>query len=108
MPLRPTLQQSPAVNLTYVDHPEIAETFIDSLEKVWVDGPVVRIEFVVKRLDPPVPGQPPTGTKHTACRLALPITALPALAGQLGSVMQTLVQEGVMKPMAPTPAGKPN
>jgi hypothetical protein len=106
MPSQPAPQQSTA--LSYVDHPEIAETFVNSIEKMWVDGPIVRIEFVVNRIDPVVPGSPPTGNKHTACRLVLPITSLPMLAGQLNGLMQTLVQQGVMQPMPMPPAGKPN
>jgi len=46
--------QFPA-NLTYVDHPDIAETFADAMERLIFDGATVRMEFVVNRLDDPKP-----------------------------------------------------
>lgn len=103
----------PSASLTYVDHPEIGETFVDFIEKIWVDGPVARIEFIVKRLDPPSPGSSQTGEKHTACRLVLPISALPILAGQLNGFLQGLLQQRSMKqavtpPVQYPPTQKPN
>lgn len=94
--------------LTYVDHPEIAETFVDFIEKIWADGTVVRIEFVVKRLDPPVPTGPQTAQKHTACRLVLSVTALPTLIGQLNGFMKGLMQQTVMQSLPVTSTQKPN
>lgn len=100
--------RSLVASLTYVDHPEIAETFVDFIEKIWADGPVIRIEFVVKRLDPPVPGGPQTAQKHTACRLVLPISALPTLTGQLNGFLQGLTQQTIMSPSPMPPTQKPN
>jgi hypothetical protein len=68
MPPQPLPQQAQA-QLTYVDQPEISETFADSLRGLTFDGMNLRLEFVVNRLDEPKPPNPPTGKALTACRL---------------------------------------
>jgi len=97
-------------SLTYVDRPEVPETFADSLERLFVDGASVRLEFVVNRFDDPQPPKPPTGKKYTACRVVLPIGALPQVLNQLSNIMKVLVQQGVFQPVhpGPTPGSKPN
>lgn len=107
MPPRPIPGQS-VVQLSYVDHPDVAETFADAIEKVWVDGSTIRIEFVVNRMDPVTPQTQPTGKKHTVCRLVLPLTALPGVAGQLSNIVQNLVQKRVIHPASPPQSGRPN
>ena len=97
--------------LTYVDRPEVSETFADSLEKVILDGGVARLEFVVNRLDQPRPPAAPTGKKYTTCRLALPMAGLVGLANQLHGLMQALSQQGAFRQITPapgSPSGKPN
>lgn len=103
-----SIGQTSVALLTYVDHPEIAETFVDLIEKIWADGPVVRIELVVKRLDHPTLGSPQTAKRHTACRLVLPVSALPTLAGQLNGFLQGLIQQTVTPPFPVPPTQKPN
>lgn len=39
----------PPIALTYVDHPEVLETYADSLEKMSYDGVSLRLEFTVHR-----------------------------------------------------------
>lgn len=97
------------VQLTYVDHPEIAETFVDSMEKMMFDGASLRMEFVVNRLDDPKPPLPPTGKKHTACRLVLSAAGLPDFANKIVNLMTQLAAHGVVQ-NKPTPvgSGKPN
>ena len=53
----------------YVDNPDCAETFADSVNSVFFDGQTMRIEFGITRMDemkkdqaadrPPLPGLPP-------------------------------------------------
>ena len=95
--------QAPAVALTYVDHPEIGYTYVDALEKLWGDGPTVRIEFVAHRMDPASTQTSPTGTKHTTCRLVMPIAALPILHAHLGAMIQNMVAQGVLTPPGEAP-----
>ena len=82
------------VNLAYVDHPGVVEVFADSLEKMSVTQATLRLEFVVNRLQESNSPNPPTGTKHTVCRLVLPALALPRLANQLANLMQALEAKG--------------
>lgn len=90
--------------LAYLDRPEIPETFVDSPEKVIFDPVTCRIEFVVNRFDPAAPGAPMAGKKVTACRLVLPLPGLLNLAQQINQVIESLKQQGVLKPVV-TPEG---
>ena len=102
---------NPSLNLAYVDRPEVVESFADSLENVMVDGATARFEFVVNRMDTPKPPTPPSGKKYTACRLVMPISALPALANQINNIMAALVRSGAVTqviPMPVKPTSKPN
>jgi hypothetical protein len=95
--------------LTYVNRPEIAETFADSLENVMLDGSVIRLEFVVNRMDAPMPPAPPTGTKMTSCRIVMPLQALFQVTDKLRLIIAALQQQGLIKPVTqPETAGKPN
>lgn len=85
------------VDLKLVDHPEVPETFVDSMERMVFDGGTLRMEFVVNRLDDPTPPAPPTGSKHTVCRLVMPASALPHFANQITGLMNGLLAQGVMQ-----------
>jgi len=81
--------------LTYVDRPEIPETFADFLEVVVFDGAFVRMEFVVNRFDPPDASRPlPAGRKVTASRLVLPLGGAANLASQLEALLAAIRSEG--------------
>jgi len=96
----PPLGQS---QLQYVDLQDVSETFADNLEKLFFDGAILRLEFTVNRLDPFEPPKPPTGKKYTACRLALPATALIPIATKFANLMAGLEKSGLIKkiPIAP-------
>ena len=100
--------QVPTIQLTYVDHPEIAETFADSLEKILFDGIMVRLEFVVNRLDEPKPPLPPTGKKHTVCRLVLPAAGLQDLANKIVNLMNQLAAQGMVQQGGQPSGRQPN
>jgi hypothetical protein len=89
-------------NLRYVDRPEIAEAFADSLEKFVFDGGILRMEFTVTRYDDPKPPAAPSGTKITACRLVLPPNGIVELMNKLEKLKQHFISAGMM-----TPAGAP-
>lgn len=102
------LVQGP-VQLTYVDHPDVPEIFADSLEKMLFDGTIVRFEFVVNRLDEPKPPLPPSGKKHTACRLVLPAAGLQDLANKIINLMNQLAAQGLVQQRGRDQSGgKPN
>ena len=97
----PPLQQAAPPQLVYVDRPEISETLVDSLEKLFFDGFSARIELVVNRLDHPQPPKPPTGQKVTASRLILSLPSLVNLAQQLNGFVMGLQQQGIIKQVTP-------
>jgi hypothetical protein len=57
--------------LRYIDRPEMAETFSDSVSRLVFDGQVLRIEFATTRLDEVKPNTPITGRRYPACRIVL-------------------------------------
>ena len=111
MPNQPPLpaQLPVQAQLTYVDRPEISETFADSLYRISFDALQVRMEFVVNRLDDPQPQTPPTGKSFTACRLVMPLAAMLDLHGKLGTMITMLQQQNVIRPVIQPPtSGRPN
>lgn len=102
-------RQSPdPPRLTYVDRPDIADTFVDALRRATFDGVNVRIEFTVNRLEDPQPPSPPTGKALTACRVIIPLMGFLAMAKQFDTLVQTLRAQGVLRQVQPQPGGKPN
>ena len=91
--------------LTYVNRPEISETYVDSLHLMSFDGKAVKIEFVVHRLDEPKPPKPPSGQKTTAARLVLSPEAAEALLKGLSDIATAVRQEAQaqspVKPLKP-------
>ena len=77
-------RQPPAIR--YVDRPDIAETFADSITGLVFDGQSLRIEFGVTRLDDVKQNMPITGRRFPACRLVLS----PAAAAELINRMQQI------------------
>jgi len=94
---------------TYFDRPDVSETFVDSLEKCLFDGSVVRLEFVVNRVDQPQPPQQPAAKKLTAARIVTTVPGLLSLAGHVNSMIAGLQQKGILQkaPIAGQP-GKMN
>ncbi len=56
--------QRQAATIRYLDRPEIAETFADSVAGVVFDGQTLRLEFAVTRLDEVKPNAPITGRRY--------------------------------------------
>jgi hypothetical protein len=94
---------APAPVLRYVDRPECAETFADSVSHVYFDGQSLRIEFSVTRLDELKPNTPITGRRYPAQRLALTPTAAVELINRMQQVANALTQAGVLKSNPPKP-----
>ena len=107
-------QEQMQLQLEYVDRPEVAEIFADSVEKISAEGNThtVRFEFCVHRIDEPSAGQPPrSGKKYTACRLIMPLAGFLGLATKIERLTSLMEQQGVVSkttiPMTPQ-GGKPN
>jgi hypothetical protein len=86
-----------APTYTYVDLPDLAETFADSIGSAFFDGHLLRIEFCIGRLDPSKPQSPPTGRRYPACRLVLSTAAAVELMNTVQRMSAALVKAGVLK-----------
>lgn len=91
-----------AATVRYIDRPDVAETFADSVSGLVFDGQSLRIEFAVTRLDEVKPGSPITGRRYPACRLVLPPGAAIDLVNRMQQIGAALAQAGVAK-TAPRP-----
>jgi len=60
-------QQSPSS--LYVDLPELAETFADSIHTMIWDGQTLRVEFCVTRFPEPASSTPMEAKRYPACRM---------------------------------------
>ena len=86
-----------AATIRYVDRPDIAETFADSVSGLVFDGQTLRIEFAVTRLDEIKPDSPITGRRYPACRLALSPAAALDLINRMQQIGAALAQAGVAR-----------
>ena len=91
----------------YVDRPEIAETFADSINALFFDGQMLRIEFGVSRFDEMKPNAPLAGRRLPACRLVLPATAAVELINRMQQIAAALAQSGVVKQTTPNAVARP-
>jgi len=100
-PTPPAASNTPAAagapTYTYVDLPDLAETFADSIGGAFFDGHLLRIEFCVGRLDPTKAQSAPTGRRFPACRLVLSTTAAVELMNTMQRMGAALVKAGVLK-----------
>jgi hypothetical protein len=102
----PPSAQRQAATIRYVDRPDIAETFADSISGLVFDGQSLRIEFAVTRLDDVKPDTPITGRRYPACRLVLPPAAAVDLINRMQQIGTALTQAGVAK-SGPRPGEAP-
>jgi hypothetical protein len=113
-PTSPTASPAPrdrqAATIRFVDRPDLAETFVDSVSGLVFDGQTLRIDFAVTRLDEIKPNTPITGRRYPACRLVLPPAAAADLINRMQQIGEALTKAGLatrnVPPAAvPTPAG---
>jgi hypothetical protein len=98
----------PEEQISRIDRPEVPETFVDSLGFFTVDGPIVRIELCVTRMDAPKPPNPPTAKRHPVCRLVLTPDVIITLSNQLNNIMSHLEKVGlIIKKEGKPPEAKP-
>lgn len=90
--------ERPTASLRYLDRPDLAETFADSVSGLIFDGQTLRIEFAVTRLDEVKTGAPITGRRYPACRVVLPPAAAVDLINRMQQIAAALTQAGLVKP----------
>ena len=88
------MQKKPEFQTSFIDRPEISETFADSIRSLSFDGQTMRIHFCTTRLDEP---KPPNARQYTICRLVLTPTAAIDLFNKLQQIMSALEQSGAVK-----------
>ena len=87
--------------IRYIDRPEMAETFADSINHVYFDGQSLRLEFGITRLDDVKANTPVTGRRYPAQRMVLTPIAAVELINRMQQVAAALTQAGVLKANPP-------
>lgn len=90
-------QQQRQATVRYIDRPEVAETFADSITNVTFDGQTLRLEFAVTRLDDVKPNTPLTGRRYPASRLVLSPSAALDLINRVQQITAAMTQAGTLK-----------
>ena len=87
----------------FVDRPEVAETFADSIHGIVFDGQTMRIDLCTTRMDQPQPQKDPTARQYPVCRLVLPPIAAIDLYNKLQHILQALEKDGKITRNPPPP-----
>jgi len=92
--------------VTYLDLPDLPETFADSVRFIGFDGQTWRIELMVTRIQPEqikpgAAGVPATQTP--SCRLVLTVAAGLDLLNKLTQTADALEKQGILKRNQPAP-----
>jgi hypothetical protein len=95
-------------SVRYIDRPEIAETFADSVTGLTFDGQTLRLEFGVTRYDEIKPNTPITGRRFPACRIALSPAGAVELITRVQQIASALAQAGVLRATPRPPDVKPS
>ena len=89
------MKNKSGINSTYVDRPDLPETFADSFGSMSFDGQVMKIEMRTTRQGPITPPNPPENIQTPACRLVLSPKATIELYNNLQLIMDKLEKDGV-------------
>lgn len=82
------------------DHPEVRETFADSLGLLTYDGRTLRLELTCSRVDELTPGKEAKGRRHVVARLVLTPEAAGDLHVKLSNIATQLRQASRIPEMA--------
>lgn len=96
-----------APEIRFVDRPEVAETFADSVHGLSFDGQTMRIEFCTVRIDPPQSPETTTGRMYPVCRMVLTPSAGIDLFNRLQQILQALEKSGAIHRIPPEPSTPP-
>ena len=90
----------PEIKTTFVDRPDLTETFADSLETFTFSNGLLRVDLCCTRLETPAnpnPQNPPTAKKYPVARLVMPLDTAVTLFNQLNQLFGVLEQSGAIK-----------
>ena len=97
------------IQTSYVDLPDLAEQFADSLHSVHFDGQTLRFVLAVTRLDDITPPKPPTARQYPCVRVVMPAAAGMAFIDKLRQLVEAMAkQEALAAQASQQPPGKPN
>lgn len=85
----------PGIKITYIDRPDLTETFSDSLEGFTFTDNLLRVDFCCTRLENPA--NAPTAKKFPVARLVMPLETAVTLFNNLNNLFGALEQSGVIK-----------
>lgn len=90
------------IELTYIDRPELLETFADNAQRMSFDGRTLRIEFCVARMDDAVPAKGGKAAKRTGrstpvCRLVLDLDGAVDLFNKINTLQAAMERQGVIQ-----------
>jgi hypothetical protein len=85
------------LNFEFVDLPQLAETFADSVQTLFFDGQNLRIVFCASRLEEQKGGGRPHGKRYPTCRLVLSAQGTLELINRIQKISAALAKEGVIK-----------
>jgi len=83
--------------IVYVDRPDVAEAFADEVSFIGFHAGLLKMEFLVQRIEDVHPGQPPKIKKVTACRLVLSPAGTFQFLSKIEATIKALEQQGVLK-----------
>jgi hypothetical protein len=88
----------------YLDRSEISEVFADRLERLSMDGGVIRMEFTVIRTEPTrtSPGKPssePERFSYTAARVVMSPRGAAEMLNKMRELESLLLQQGIVQPL---------
>lgn len=86
-----------ALNFEFVDLPQLAETFSDSVQSLLFDGQNLRIVFCASRVEEQKGGGRPQGKRYPTCRLVLSAQGTLDLINRIQKISAAMVREGVIK-----------
>jgi predicted transcriptional regulator len=85
------------LTIKYIDLPEMAETFADSVNSISFDGQTLRIEFGVTRFDQAAAQKPTSGRRYPATRMVLTRSAALEMVNRLQQMATAISQSAQPK-----------
>jgi hypothetical protein len=86
-----------SMTIKYIDLPEMAETFADSVNSISFDGQTLRIEFGVTRFDQAAAQKPTSGRRYPATRMVLTRSAALEMVNRLQQMAAAISQSTQQK-----------
>lgn len=87
----------PGMKVTYVDRPDLNETFTDSLESFTFNNNLMRIDFCITRTQIVGEKLPMIAKKYPVCRTVMPLDAAVELFNKLNHFFAALEKTGAIK-----------